>query len=331
MSNWIKRQITNVAIAMGNVEKNTFSQEGIDISIDTAKHHRLNQSSVMDALLRGEITEEVEKLRWRMYKTSSSLKNYGSKIIGYDADGYPIMETRYYGDEGRLLKIKTDSTDIYELIMVIDNSNISSGINESLNIDIEVYEESEDSTTENIIDESILNIDDSVNSETNISLNIDKIKTIGETKDKTVQLNLPISITREHRPKFELEQHTKKLHVKKITHNEFLLEFYISKYPEQFNKNHHFFLSDIKKIITNPTNYNSSVDIKGVSFITNNAVGVPDFLEFEYSINKFDKIVEFNEFYVVKFIATVTVEAKSIIEKYKNEELEQKYNNKEKR
>jgi hypothetical protein len=128
-----------------------------------------------------------------------------------------------------------------------------------------------------------------------------------------------------------LENHTKKLHVKKITHKEFLLEFFISKYPEQFDKNHHFFLSDIKKLIATPTKYNSTVDIKQVSFITNNAVGVPDFLEFEYSVNKFDKIVEFNEFYVVKFIATVTVEAKSIIEKYKNEELEQKYNNKEKR
>ena len=74
MSNWIKKQITNIAIAMGNVEKNAFSQEGIDISADTAKHQRLNQNSVMDALLRGEITEEVEKLRWRMYKTSASIK-----------------------------------------------------------------------------------------------------------------------------------------------------------------------------------------------------------------------------------------------------------------
>jgi hypothetical protein len=331
MSNWIKKQITNIVIAMGNTEKNAFGQEGIEISVDTAKHQRLNQNSVMDALLRGEITEEVEKLRWRMYKTTSSLKNYGSKVIGYDDDGYPIMETSYYGDEDRLLKIKTEPTDTYPLIMVVDNTNISSGVGASLNRDIQIYKESEESTTENIIDESILNIDDSVNAETNISLNIGDSKTIGETKDNTTQLNLPISITREHRPKFELENHTKKLHVKKITHKEFLLEFFISKYPEQFDKNHHFFLSDIKKIIATPTKYNSTVDIKQVSFITNNAVGVPDFLEFEYSVNKFDKIVEFNEFYVVKFIATVTVEAKSIIEKYKNEELEQKYNNKEKR
>jgi hypothetical protein len=331
MSNWIKRQITNVAIAMGNTEKNAFGQEGIEVSIDTAKHQRLNQNSVMDALLRGEITEDVEKLRWRMYKTSASLKNYGSKIIGYDADGYPIMETQYYGDAERLLKVKTEPTDDYQLIMVVDNTNVSSGVSATLNLNIEVYNESQESNTDNIIDRVILEADNSVNSESNISLEIGETKTIGETKDNTIQLNLPITITREHRPKFELENHTKKLHVKKITHDKFLLEFYISKYPEQFDKKHHFFLSDIKKIITTPTRYNSIIDIKDVSFVTNNTVGVPDFLEFEYSINKFDKIVEFNEFYVIKFIADVTTEAKSIIEKYKNEELEQKYNNLEKR
>jgi hypothetical protein len=331
MSNWIKKQITNIAIAMSNVEKNAFGQEGIEISTDTAKHQRLNQNSVMDALLRGEITEEVEKLRWRMYKTSASIKNYASKVVGYDEDGYPIVQTSYFGDEEKLAKIKTEPSDDYELIMVVDNTRISAGTLEALNQNIEIYNNAEESTTENIIDKAILNEDDSVNKESNISLDIDKVKTIGEIKNNNVDLILPIVINREHRPKFQLENYTKKLHIRRIKDNEFLLEFFLSKYPEQFDKNHHFFISDIKKILDNPTRYNSTVDIKEVSFITNNTVGVPDFLEFEYSVNKFDKVVEFNEFYVVKFISKVTIEARSIIEQYKNEELEQKYNNKEKR
>jgi len=331
MSNWIKKQITNIAIAMSNVEKNAFGQEGIEISADTAKHQRLNQNSVMDALLRGEITEEVEKLRWRMYKTSASIKNYASKVVGYDEDGYPIVQTSYFGDEEKLAKIKTEPSDDYELIMVVDNTRISAGTLEALNQDIEIYDKAEESTTENIIDEDILKEDDSVNEESNISLDIDKVKTIGEIKNNNVDLILPIVVNREHRPKFRLENYTKKLHIRRIKDNEFLLEFFLSKYPEQFDKNHHFFISDIKKILDNPTRYNSTVDIKDVSFITNNTVGVPDFLEFEYSVNKFDKVVEFNEFYVVKFISKVTIEARSIIEQYKNEELEQKYNNKEKR
>jgi hypothetical protein len=328
---WIKKQITNIALTMSNIEKNTLGQENIDGGIETGKYQRLNQNSLMNALLRGEMNDEVEKLRWRIYKTISSIKNYGSKVIGYADDGHPIIETFYVGDEENLSKIKLDSSDTYPLIMVVDNTNISSGVGASLNKDIEIYKESEETTTKNIIDESILNIDDSVNTETNISLNIGDSKTIGETKDTTPQLNLPISIIRKHRPKFELENYTKKLHVKKITHKEFLLEFFISKYPEQFDKNHHFFLSDIKKIIDNSRRYNSTLDFNTVSFLTNNTVGVPDFLEFEYSIKKFDKIVEFNEFYVVKFISEVTIEARSIIDQFRNAELDEKYNNKEKR
>jgi hypothetical protein len=176
-----------------------------------------------------------------------------------------------------------------------------------------------------------LDVDDEVNNSSNIELGDDEIKTIGEVKDNKVELNLPLSITREHRPKFELEKYTKKIHVKKINHKEFLLEFFISKYPTQFDKKSDFFLSDIKKLVLQPSRYNSTVDINTVSFVTNNTVGVPDFLEFEYTVHKFDKIVEFNEFYVVKFISEVTIEAKSIIDKFRNEELDEKYKNKEKR
>jgi len=337
MSNWIKKQITNLAIAMSNVEKNTLGQELIEGGVETGKHQRLNQNSVMDALLRGEITEEVEKLRWRIYKTSSSMKNFGTKVIGYDEDGYPITETTYIGDEEKLSKIKTEPTDEYELIMVIDNTNVSAGVISSLNLDIDEYDEPINSKTTNIIDKDVLplgftlDVDDEVNNSSNIGLDGDEIKTIGEIKDNKVELNLPLSITREHRPKFELEKYTKKLHVKKINHKEFLLEFFISKYPTQFDKKSDFFLSDIKKLVLQPSRYNSTVDINTVSFVTNNTVGVPDFLEFEYTVHKFDKIVEFNEFYVVKFISEVTIEAKSIIDKFRNEELDEKYKNKEKR
>lgn len=328
---WIKKQITNIALALSNVEKNTLGQEHIDGGIETGKHQRLNQNSVMDALLRGEITEEVEKLRWRIYKTMSSMKNYGSKVIGYTDDGYPIMETFYVGDEEKISKIKLEPSDDYELIMVVDNTNVSAGIQSALNLDIEIYSNNKESENNNVIDNEILNIEDSINQESDVNLEIDKVSTIGELKDNNVELNLPISITREHRPKFKLENYTKKLYVRKITHNQFLLEFFISKYPEQFDKKNHFFLSDIKKIIENPNRYNSTLDFNSVSFVTNDTVGVPDFLEFEYSIQKFDKIVEFNEFYVVKFVSEVTTEAKSIIDQFRNVELDEKYNNKEKR
>ena len=44
-----------------------------------------------------------------------------------------------------------------------------------------------------------------------------------------------------------------------------------------------------------------------------------------------DKIVEFNEFYVVKFKANITVEAEDILEQHRVSELDKKYENKEKK
>jgi hypothetical protein len=334
---WIKKQMMNLALAMGNVEKNSLGQEAIDTGVETGKHQRLNQNSVMDALLRGEITEDVEKLRWRIYKTSSAMKNYGTKVVGYTIDGDPITKITYIGDEERLAKIRKEPSDEYELIMVVDNTNVSASVISSLNLDIDEYDKPIDSKTTNIINKDVapkgftIDVDDEINNASNIELGDDEIKTIGEVKDNKVELNLPISIIREHTPKFKLENYTKKLHVKKINDKEFLLEFFISKYPEQFDKKNHFFLSDIKKLLINPKQYNSTVDFNTVHFITNNTVGVPDFLEFEYHKIKFDKIVEFNEFYVLKFTSEVKIEANSIIEKFKHAELDEKYNNKEKR
>jgi len=331
MSKWFKKQITNVALSLGNFEKNTFGQESIDGGTETGKHQRLNQNSVMDALLRGEITEDVEKLRWRIYKTSSAMKNYGTKVVGYTIDGHPITKITYVGDEERLAKMKIEPSDDYQLIMVVDNTNISASVQTSLDLNINIYDEVVESETINTVDSNIIETDDLINSESNINLESNKTSTIGEIKNINIELNLPISLTREYTPKFKLENYTKKLHVKEISDKEFLLEFFISKYPEQFDKNNHFFLSDIKKILSNPKQYNSTVDFNTVHFITNNTVGVPDFLEFEYHKIKFDKIVEFNEFYVLKFTSEVKIEANSIIEKFKHAELDEKYNNKEKR
>jgi len=120
------------------------------------------------------------------------------------------------------------------------------------------------------------------------------------------------------------------LHIKKIENNNYLLEFYVSKYPAQFDKNNHFFISEIKKLMNNKI-YSSLTDIKSICFLTNNTIGSADFLEYEYDIIDFDKIIEFNQYYVVKFISEVKINGRNIIEQYRNLELDSKYEKKEKR
>lgn len=348
MSNWLKKQLTTIAIAMANVEKNAFSQEGLDLSSNTAMTQTKNQHSIMNSLLRGEITEEVEKLRWRMYSVSSQMAKVSHKVKGYDSDGYPIMERVFIGDESRLKSIKTDETDAGDLIIVVDNTPLNLPLENALNmvddsnivlsansVDIINYiktnfiDEEYDNTSNTEIEDvdkhgrtSDINLNDLIHmSAVTIAENIK----LDNTKERT----FPITISRESRPKFEIEKFTKKLHIKKFN-DKYLLEFYTSKYPEEYDSTSRFFISAINKLKENPRK-DSLIEIDTVHFVTDKTVGVPDYLEFEYKIEKFHNITEFNEYLVIKFVADVIKNGDSIIEKYRNNELDEKYKNKEKR
>ena len=73
------------------------------------------------------------------------------------------------------------------------------------------------------------------------------------------------------------------------------------------------------------------LEIKSVEFVTYKSLGVSDFLEFQYEIESFDKIIEFNGSYVIKFIAKVIVNGEDIMEEHRVEELDKKYADKAKK
>jgi hypothetical protein len=71
------------------------------------------------------------------------------------------------------------------------------------------------------------------------------------------------------------------------------------------------------------------LNIETVSFITNNTVGSDDFMFYKYNIVKFDKIIEFNGHYVIKFLAKTLINGENVVEKYRQTTLDRKYENKE--
>lgn len=149
----------------------------------------------------------------------------------------------------------------------------------------------------------------------------------GEISDldfKVEEQELPITVIRNSIPKFNIEKYTHKLHVREIDGENKLLEFYVSKYPDANNRTSNFFISELKKTIQNPR-ASSLLDILGVKFITLNSIGVDDFYEYEYTITSFDKIVEFNGFYLIKFKAKVVTNGNYIVEQFRMKELDDKY------
>jgi hypothetical protein len=266
-------------------------------SLSRAKFEQL-----ADSLIHGEVTQEVKNLRWRTYKILKEVNKRSATIVGYDEENNPILHVNNKNQKHILTKIKTDDYDPYELELVVDNSEITNSVSELL----EIID----------INEKLLNNSEScqISSNEYFALN------------KTMK---PIKIKRLFIPKFEIERYCKKLNVRKIDEDKRLLEFYIGKYPDEFNVNYNLFLKEIKKVINNgPRNINF-LEFQTVGFITDKTIGSVDFLKFEYDILSFDKIIEFDGNFVIKFVAKIFINGLDILEIYKEEELEEKYKNKE--
>jgi hypothetical protein len=310
----MKKWLGRISIALSNIEKNATNQTGEQLSSDVTHLQRHTQGQIADSLINGEVTQEIMDLRWRTYKILNETGNYSSKIIGYETDGTPITETIKKDYKKGLNKIKLDTFDSYPLEMVVNNDDIVIGGTDAMN-NAHII----------LLDKASMNYDDDGNLISATHGEISSDEYFATTKN-----DKPIIIRSEQTRQFCIERYTKKLNIRKISNSERLLEFYVSKYPDEYNRSSRFFLSDLKKAIENPDKCNM-LEINYVDFISNKTIGVSDYLEFSYEITSFDKIVEFNGNYVIKFKANVIVNGENILLKYKQDELENKYNNKTKK
>ncbi len=307
---WLKNQATAIAFALSSVEKNSFSQNGGNLDNDINQEQRHNQGTLADSLINGVVTAEVEALRWRTYKVLEAANNWRTEIT-YDKDGKRISNHVQYDNKAILSGIKQDTFDDYNLEMVVINAPINLSVIDML-----------DDDTITFTDSPTVFFDERLKQE------VTRHGEISMSDISTNKNERPIKIDREELPKFQIEDFTIKLHVRDISKTEKLLEFFINKYPDENNRTTRLLISDIKKAIENPRASNM-LNIKEVGFITYKTIGVRDFLEYQYKITSFDKIIEFGPNYVIKFKAEVLVDGESVVEKYRNDELDTKYKNKE--
>lgn len=291
--NWIKNNLTALSISFSNVEKNILGQEKEESNQSTRKERRHLQGTLVDSLIRGEMTQEVKNLRWRTYKILKAA--YGSSLVlnGHDENGDPIYTIKKTDNKKLLKKIKLDNIDSYKLEMVFTNENISNSITDVI-------------------------------SQFDSSENINLIEYL--TKNKT---DKPLNIGREEYPSFFIENYTKKINIRRINETEKLLEFYVPKYPDEYNKINNIFIKKLEKLIKSGLTNSDFLSFNSVSFITNNTIGSDDFLLYEYEIICFDKIIEYDGNYVLKFKANNTKSGEDILLNYVEFELEKKYINKE--
>jgi hypothetical protein len=266
-----------------------------ELRVGEGKFQSLKQGTLADALINGEVTQEVKELRWRLYKVIQHADKLTSKITGYTEDGDPIVETSMSSNsKHKLNKYKCDdSDDEFPLKMVIPNHVINVSTVDAL---------------DNLSDAGDIKKDDY----------------LGAFKNKKT-----IFVKRDHRPLFDIEEYTDKLLVREMSDTHVLLEFYLNKYPTE-NKRSRFMVSEMKKIV-NGKHRSPVLDFEKVFFITNKALGCGNNLEFDFKINKFHRVVEYEGHYVLKFVAEKIVYGDNIFEKYRMADLDEKYDKKEKK
>lgn len=310
---WLKRKMAIISLAMAGVEKNALGQNKEQLDAPVAQERRHNQGTLADSLKQGKITQEVMDLRWRTYKVLQASEGVSAEIIGYDEDNNPITRVIKTDKKRGLSKVKMDDFDKYNIEMVVDNTPIVTSGNDMM-----------DNDKIELLDKAVINYNDKGEI---ISATHGEISGDEYYATKGVY---PITIVRDGLPKFDIETYAKKLYVKIINKNERLLEFHISKYPDEYDRRTRLLISEIKKAMANPRN-STLLDIKEVGFITYKTLGANDFLQYNYKVTSFDKIIDFNGHYVIKFKADIDINGINIVDEFRQEALDAKYENKEKK
>ena len=333
---WLKDTVAMATVAFSNVEKDMLGQKATPITNDVTHVRRNTQGSLMDALVNGEITQEVKELRWRTYMVTKAMSGHKVEFMGEDENGEPIYRVRKNNVRQELNDVKVDYADGYDVEMVFTPKEITTGIYDMLdNKYIDEYDEPE--VTMQPTNEIIKDLDESKPEDEKDEYSPAEskalaIRDLGTIKGKDFYASnksqLPIVITRRGFPKFYLERYAKKLVVRNIDGDNKLLELYVSKYPIEEEKNSVLFVNEIKKISENAFGKNT-VEIDAIEFVTEDTLGADDMMKYSYQIVKFDKVVEFAGHYVIKFLAKVVINGEDLFEKFRLAELDEKYSKKE--
>jgi len=290
MMNWLKSQFLALILALVNVEKNALKQNGGNLSDDVGQEQQIQQNQFLQDLIQGRVTQEVKFLRWRIFKILETIQ--GKDItVKENADGTVNYTAKDKNYSHKLNKIKTDPSDTNELELVVDNLT--------------------DTTM------GQLDILDAKNENINAS-----------EHDSLVKPDSKIKIRHTYPSKFRLEKYVKKMNVRTIDGETKLLELYVTSYPDEFDRLHKMFMIELKKTVANPRASNI-IELDTISFVTNKDLGTVDNQLFEFDNIKYYKIVEFDGHYVIKFKTNVKTYGHSIIEQFREHELDMRYENME--
>lgn len=189
-------------------DKTIVNSQKEDASSNTVITQEQQQKSVLQDLLRGEVTEEVKELRYEMYHVERESRKYE-----YSGGGHAKKRNELFDYPGKL-----ETSDGLEIKLVQNNSPI----------------------VKSLIDEGIVchgedvNIDNSFNGKFQIN--------------RDVEQEYRVKIERDFIPRFMLERYITKVVVKDADETHVVLDIYVPQYRGQYDNISKLFQSELKKI-----------------------------------------------------------------------------------
>lgn len=221
------------------------------------------QKSVLNDLIKGEVTEEVRQLRHEMYYAER--KSYEYTYTG----GGRVRKNDLFKYKG-----KYENSDGLDVIIVQENDTIPDSLTEC---GIKTYVDNTQEVTDNV--ENVL-----------------RNRTRSEIKHR-------IKFDRKYLPRFRIENYLNKLIVKSVDENTVMIDLYVTKYINKFEPTSRLFHAEMEKIYQGFVNDTDVINFDRIHFTSYKAYGLNDLIEVSYTDLKFLNIVEFDGNYVLKYYA----------------------------
>ena len=295
---WIKKWTTQLIIGlvagMRKTESDMFTAAGISTEVGSEINQQVRDNRISKKLLRGEITQEVKELVWRTYKVDreSHEYEYFSPTLA-KKKGKKVMDEK---------AVKYENSENMALITIQGNNKVGEKLNISAYASYDEKGNQEDKET--------YKKEDSVD--------------VGEVE-------YTVHITRQYTARYRIEEFIRRVVVKQDGvveegDKKVRLDLYVSKYPNSSAYKSKGFVREVERIMQSgkPSDV---YEFETLSFVTNKAAKFYDGVKFVFGDFQYVGTVEYDGCYIIKFDAQILTE-EDLIEKYRCEELDEKYERK---
>ena len=140
-----------------------------------------------------------------------------------------------------------------------------------------------------------------------------------------------LKINRDNFPRFFIEKYIKKIVVREGGNQNIKIDLYCSTYARQFHPTDSLFITEIKNILEKKNKPTDTVIMDSIEFISDGSYGFKDICLFCLGIVNFEGINVYDGNFVLTYTGVPIVWGLDMTEKYRTEEMDKKYANKEMR